>query len=77
MGQGRWRQERARLLAFDVQADIVPAPRERGTMQQQISIITLGIDDLPRSRCFYTEGFGWAPVFENAEILFYQMNGLL
>jgi catechol 2,3-dioxygenase-like lactoylglutathione lyase family enzyme len=77
MGQGRWRQERARLLAFDVQADIVPAPRERGTMQQQISIITLGIDDLPRSRRFYTEGFGWAPVFENAEILFYQMNGLV
>jgi catechol 2,3-dioxygenase-like lactoylglutathione lyase family enzyme len=46
-------------------------------MQQQISVITLGIADLPRSRRFYTEGFGWTPVFENLEIIFYQMNGLV
>ncbi|MGQ9366698.1 VOC family protein [Azospirillum sp. ST 5-10] len=46
-------------------------------MQQQISVITLGIADLARSRRFYTEGFGWVPVFENAEIVFYQMNGFV
>jgi catechol 2,3-dioxygenase-like lactoylglutathione lyase family enzyme len=46
-------------------------------MQQQISVITLGIADLTRSRRFYVEGFGWKPVFENAEIVFYQMNGLM
>ena len=46
-------------------------------MQQQISVITLGIADLARSRRFYVEGFGWAPVFENEEIVFYQMNGLM
>jgi catechol 2,3-dioxygenase-like lactoylglutathione lyase family enzyme len=46
-------------------------------MQQQISVITLGISDLARSRRFYVEGFGWAPVFENDEIVFYQMNGLM
>jgi len=46
-------------------------------MQQQISIITLGVGDLPRSRRFYVEGFGWTPVFENEEIIFYQMNGLM
>ena len=46
-------------------------------MQQQISIITIGIEDLPRSRHFYVEGFGWSPVFENEEIIFYQMNGLV
>lgn len=46
-------------------------------MQQQISIITLGIGDLPRSRHFYVEGFGWTPVFENDEIIFYQMNGFV
>ena len=44
-------------------------------MQQQISVVTLGTADLARSRRFYTEGFGWNPVFENAEIVFYQMNG--
>jgi hypothetical protein len=46
-------------------------------MQQQISVITLGIADLARSRRFYVEGFGWKPVFENPEVVFYQMNGLM
>ena len=46
-------------------------------MQQQISVITLGIADLARSRRFYGEGFGWTPVFENEEIVFYQMNGFM
>lgn len=46
-------------------------------MQQQISVITLGVHDLARSRRFYAEGFGWKPVFENEEIVFYQMNGFV
>lgn len=46
-------------------------------MKQQISVITLGTTDLVRSRRFYTEGFGWTPVFENHEIIFYQMNGFV
>lgn len=46
-------------------------------MQQQLSVITLGIADLERSKRFYVQGFGWAPVFENQEIVFYQMNGFV
>lgn len=46
-------------------------------MQQQISVITLGVADLQRSMRFYIEGFGWKPVFQNDEIVFYQMNGLM
>jgi len=46
-------------------------------MQQQISVITLGIADLARSRRFYVGGFGWKPVFENQDVVFYQMNGLM
>lgn len=46
-------------------------------MQQQISVITLGIADLARSMAFYRDGFGWSPVFENSEIAFYQMNGFV
>jgi catechol 2,3-dioxygenase-like lactoylglutathione lyase family enzyme len=46
-------------------------------MQQQISVVTLGITDLIRSRRFYTKGFGWTPIFENDEIAFYQMNGFV
>lgn len=46
-------------------------------MQQQISVITLGVSSMVRSRRFYVNGFGWAPIFENEEIVFYQMNGLM
>lgn len=46
-------------------------------MTQHISVITLGISDLERSKTFYGRGFGWRPVFENDEIDFYQMNGLV
>ena len=45
--------------------------------QQQISVITLGVADLAASARFYGKGFGWRPVFENDEIAFYQMNGLM
>jgi len=46
-------------------------------MQQQISVITLGVADLARSKHFYVGGFDWAPVFETSEIVFYQMNGFV
>jgi len=46
-------------------------------MQQQISVITLGVRDLQVSKRFYAEGFGWTPVFDNGEIAFYQMNGVV
>jgi len=46
-------------------------------MQQQIAVITLGVEALETSKRFYVEGFGWMPVFENDEIVFYQMNGLV
>ena len=45
--------------------------------QQQISLVTLGVDDLARSRRFYGEGFGWRPIYENSEISFFRMNGLM
>lgn len=46
-------------------------------MQQQMSVVTLGVADLARSRRFYVEGFGWTPAFETPEIVFYQMNGFV
>jgi len=46
-------------------------------MQQQISCITLAVTDIARSRRFYADGFGWKPVFEQPDIVFYQMNGLM
>lgn len=46
-------------------------------MQQQLSVLTLAILDLARSKRFYNDGFGWSPVFQNEEIVFYQMNGFV
>lgn len=46
-------------------------------MQQQISVLTLGVADLGRARRFYVDGFGWTPVFENDDVIFYQMNGFV
>lgn len=46
-------------------------------MQQQISVVILSVSDLERSKRFYRDGFGWTSVFENEEIAFYQMNGLV
>jgi uncharacterized protein len=50
---------------------------KRHAMQQQISVITLGVSDLARSKRFYAEGFGWTPVLDTNEIVFYQMNGFV
>lgn len=33
-------------------------------MQQQISVITLGVEDLARSRRFYERGFEWTSIFD-------------
>jgi catechol 2,3-dioxygenase-like lactoylglutathione lyase family enzyme len=46
-------------------------------VQQQLSVLTLGIADLARSRRFYCDGFGWTSVFQNEDIVFYQMNGFV
>lgn len=46
-------------------------------MPQSLSVLTLGVAGLAASKRFYGEGFGWRPVFENEEIVFYQLNGLV
>jgi catechol 2,3-dioxygenase-like lactoylglutathione lyase family enzyme len=46
-------------------------------MQQQIALITLGVADPAQSKRFYSEGFGWEPVFQMEDIAFYQMSGFV
>ncbi|MCC6912410.1 MAG: VOC family protein [Rhodospirillaceae bacterium] len=46
-------------------------------MQHRVSVITLGVTDLARSKRFYVKGFGWKPVLDTDEIVFYQMNGFV
>lgn len=46
-------------------------------MEQRISVVTLGVTDLARSRRFYGEGLGWKPVYESGEIVFFQLGGMV
>jgi len=43
---------------------------------QRVTLITLGVDDLARSRDFY-DSLGWVAVQGDESIVFYQMNGLV
>ena len=47
------------------------------TMDQRLSIITIGVDSLQAMRNFYVEKFGWKPVAENQDIVFFKLNGFL
>jgi uncharacterized protein len=49
---------------------------QRGEMEQRVSIITLGVMDLTRSREFY-ERLGWRRAMANAEgVVFFQAGGM-
>src|SRR3712207_8790819 len=50
------------------------AARER-TMEQRLSVVTLGVADLERSRRFYEEGLGWRRGNDHDEVVFFQIGG--
>lgn len=46
-------------------------------MEQRLSLVTLGVTDLARSRRFYEEGLGWrASGASTAEVVFFQLGGI-
>lgn len=45
-------------------------------MEQRLSLITLGVEDLARARQFYEGGLGWRPLQALDEVAFYQLPGL-
>lgn len=45
-------------------------------MEQRISLITLGVDDLDRARTFYEQGLGWTPRAAPEGVVFYQLPGI-
>ena len=47
-------------------------------MEQRLTIITLGVEDLQRSMEFYEKTLGWKRVQEeNDQIAFFQLNGIM
>lgn len=46
-------------------------------MEQRLTLITLGVSDLSRSRSFYENAFGWSVTEDsNENIVFFQLNGI-
>jgi catechol 2,3-dioxygenase-like lactoylglutathione lyase family enzyme len=46
-------------------------------MEQRLSVVTLGVSDLERSRRFYEDGLGWRRANQGDEIVFFQAGGLV
>lgn len=46
-------------------------------MEQRLSVITLGVSDLARSRRFYEEGLGWQRGGGEDDVAFYQAGALV
>jgi catechol 2,3-dioxygenase-like lactoylglutathione lyase family enzyme len=47
-------------------------------MQPRVTLITLGVSDLKRSRDFYQNIFGWTPLpMSNDHVVFFHLNGIL
>ncbi len=43
---------------------------------QRVTLITLGVADLDRSKAFYG-AMGWTPTADEGEVVFYQINGMV
>lgn len=43
---------------------------------QRVTLITLGVTDLERSKAFYG-AMGWVPQSDEGEVVFYQINGMV
>ena len=46
-------------------------------MEQRVSVITLGVADLARSRAFYESGLSWTVGDSADSIVFFQLNGMV
>ncbi|WP_344767401.1 VOC family protein [Aeromicrobium panaciterrae] len=46
-------------------------------MEQRLSLVTLGVTDLPRARAFYEGGLEWSGESPDNEVVFYQLPGLV
>jgi predicted lactoylglutathione lyase len=51
-------------------------PSKEAIMEQRLSLVTLGVADLERSRRFY-EALGWRRTGDQAEVVFFQAGGMV
>lgn len=65
------------MISLAATAVVSKIKGEHPTMEQRISIVTLGVKDLTASKRFYVDALGWKAVFENKEIIFFQVGGMI
>lgn len=46
-------------------------------MKPLMHFLTLGVKDLKKMKSFYTEKFGWKPMLEQGDIVFFKLNGFV
>jgi uncharacterized protein len=46
-------------------------------MEQRISFITIGVTDIRLMTDFYKEKFGWTPLKEQDDVVFFMLNGVV
>lgn len=46
-------------------------------MEQRLTFITIGAKDLGKLKQFYIEKFGWKPLKDDHDIVFFKMNGFI
>lgn len=46
-------------------------------MEQRLSVVTLGVADLEAARRFYEDGLGWRRGNRHAEVVFFQLPGMV
>lgn len=51
--------------------------RKADTLEQRMTVLTIGADDLSAMRTFYEKTLGWKPVAQNKDVVFYKLNGFL
>ena len=42
-------------------------------MDSRVSFVTLAVDDIGRTRAFYAAGLGWTPIFDDDDVLMFQV----
>ena len=65
------------MISLAATAVVSKIKGEAATMEQRISLVTLGVKDPAASKRFYVDALGWKAVFENNEIIFFQLGGMI
>jgi catechol 2,3-dioxygenase-like lactoylglutathione lyase family enzyme len=57
--------------------DLIAADLREDSMEQRLSLVTLGVADVERSRRFYEDGLGWRRGNRHQEVVFFQLPGMV